>query len=92
MIRLDEAGKRAPCGADLDAEPGGYVDVWLSAKPEARRVGEPFLPPLLGAEMHLAVVQAARLDQILGTRARSKRVVKTSELVGAGRPRGPAGR
>ena len=60
------------------------MDVWLSAKPELRSEDEPFLPPVSGARVTLANGESERLNEALGTRAKSKRVVGVGELV----PRG----
>jgi hypothetical protein len=79
--KLNEADKRATCRAELDAEPGEHVDVWLSAKPELRSEDEPFLPPVNGARVTLASGESERLNEALGTRAKSKRVVGIGELV-----------
>jgi hypothetical protein len=66
----------------LDVEPGGYVDVWLCAKARERAADDPFLPPTLGARLTLTADVVAYLDEVvLGPRAKSKRVVRTGELV-----------
>jgi hypothetical protein len=80
--RLAEAGVPATCRADLDVESGGYVDVWLCGKARERTEDDPFLPPMLGERLSLAEDVVAYLDDaILGSRAKSKRVVRTAELV-----------
>jgi hypothetical protein len=83
--RLHEAGDRATCRAELDAEPGGGVDVWLAARPHERAGDEPFLPPLSGARVAVPDEELRRLEEALGTRAKSKRVVRRGELVPRGR-------
>lgn len=79
---LRAAGQRATCRAELDVEPGEYLDVWLSAKPRERATDDPFLPPMLGARLNVPADVVAYLDEVvLGLRAKSKRVVRTAELV-----------
>ncbi len=80
--RLSVAGQPATCCAQLDAGPG-YIDVWLCAKPQERTADDPFLPPMLGARLAPSADAVAHLnDDILGRRAKSKRVVRTAELRG----------
>lgn len=77
--RLNAAGHRATCRAELEA--GEYVDVWLSVKPQERQENDPFLPPLLGCRLVLDSSTAAYLeDVVLGPHAKVKRVVRTSDL------------
>ena len=79
--RLSVAGQQATCRAQLDPGPG-YIDVWLCAKSRERADDDPFLPPMLGARLNLSTDAIAYLDDvILGRRAKSKRVVRTAELV-----------
>jgi hypothetical protein len=80
--RLAAAGTPTLCRALLDAEPGGYVDVWLCGKARERQADDPFLPPTLGERLTLTADVIAYLDDVvLGTRAKSKRVVSNGELV-----------
>lgn len=80
--RLRAAGQPATCRAELDVEQGEYLDVWLSAKPRERATHDPFLPPMLGARLNASADVVAYLDNVvLGPRAKSKRVVRTAELV-----------
>jgi hypothetical protein len=80
--RLAAEDRPALCRALLDAEPGGFVDVWLCGKPKERAENDPFLPPTLGVRMDLTADVVAYLDDVvLGPRAKSKRVVRTGELV-----------
>jgi hypothetical protein len=79
---LNAAEQPATCRAELDAEPGEYVDIWLSAKPEERTPNDPFLPPLLGARLSVPADVVTYLDDVvLGPRAKSKRVLRTAELI-----------
>jgi hypothetical protein len=80
--RLAEVGLPATCRADLDVSSSEYIDVWLCAKPRERGQDDPFLPPMLGARLTLTPDTIAYLDEkILGPRAKSKRVVRTTTLV-----------
>jgi hypothetical protein len=79
--RLSVADQPATCRAQLDPGPG-YIDVWLCAKSRERAADDPFLPPMLGARLNLSADTVRYLDEvILGQRAKSKRVVRTAELV-----------
>jgi hypothetical protein len=80
--RLANVGLPATCRADLDLSCSGYIDVWLCGKPRERGQDDPFLPPMLGARLTLTPDTIAYLDEeILGPRAKSKRVVHTTTLV-----------
>jgi hypothetical protein len=80
--RLSETGQPATCRADLDIDSGEDLDVWLCGKPRERAESDPFLPPILGARIALTQDTIAYLDDvILGTTAKSKRVVRTAHLV-----------
>ncbi len=83
--RLHVSNRPATCRAQLEADLGedSYVDVFLSARPQERAPDEPFLPPLLGATVEVDQGQAERLDESMQSRAKSKRVVNTGELVRA---------
>jgi hypothetical protein len=78
--RVREAGDVPTCRAELDADAEPYVDVWLSAAPRERSDDEPFLPPMSGARVNVAEDELGRLNEMLGTRARSKRVVRIGTL------------
>jgi hypothetical protein len=79
--RLSDAGQPATCRAQLDIDQGEYVDVWLSANPRERAADDPFLPPMLGARVQLPADVVEYLDDdVLGRRAKSKRLVRTAEL------------
>jgi hypothetical protein len=76
---LNALERPATCRANLEV--GEYVDVWLSAKPQSRAATEPFLPDYqAGAPVVLSVDGAARLDQMLGPRARNKRIKPIASL------------
>ena len=80
--RLAADGQSALCRALLNAPSAGYVDVWLCGKAKERAAEDPFLPPTLGARLDLSEEVVAYLDEVvLGTRAKSKRVVRTGALI-----------
>ncbi len=80
--RLAQAGQPSTCRADLDVGSGEYLDVWLCAKAQERREDDPFLPPMLGGRVSVNPEMVTYLDlEILGLRAKSKRVVRTATLV-----------
>jgi hypothetical protein len=80
--RLSEGGEPATCRADLDVSSPEYLDVWLCGKPRERADEDPFLPPMLGARVSVTPETVTYLDdEILGSRAKSKRVVRTASLM-----------
>lgn len=82
--QLHKEGLPATCRAVLEAEDGSdeaYVDVFLWASPKPRSDNEPFLPPGLGPTVRLDEGQAERLNELLHSRAKSKRIAKVGELL-----------
>ena len=82
IARLSDGGHPATCRADLDVSSGQYLDVWLCGKPRERADEDPFLPPMLGARVNVTPETVTYLDdEILGSRAKSKRVARTARLL-----------